>query len=118
MKRLSARGAIIAAFAVLFGIGIVLSSVQAGDQMSDLVVDMDMSSSDLDGCNGCDDGNNLSGCGVCVSPCGAGCLVFLRPVSMNTSWIAALKRSVFESVEARQRVAKPEPFPPKILIIS
>jgi len=106
------------ALAILFGMGMGLSSVQAGPHLSDLSIDVNLNDSGSHDCGGCDDNRADPECGVCLSACGAGCLAFVFPIATAASLITARSLMNFETSGFRQVLAKPELFPPKTLILA
>lgn len=117
MRSLSARHVLVLFLAVLFGLGTVLSDVQAAVQKTVIAAAADFGASGSTGCDGCNGGGDGSGCGVCITTCGTACLSGLLPQGISL-FKGVTFRHLDHPSKARQRWASPDPFPPKHLIIA
>ena len=112
MKRSSSRWIFTLALGILLAIGLAASAVQAGQMTLDPATSDCMSAMELDCCGDCDGDDERVSVGACLSICSSGaCAVMVSvivPKMMDQPRLSASARRF-----SQNRVASPEPHPPR-----
>jgi hypothetical protein len=113
MRKFSARQFIVLILTILLGMGPMLSGAQAGAHDAGLAIAADMDAPGSSGCDGCGNGDSASQCEICVISCNAGCVLGMLSHTETPPETAISSRFHSESVGVRQRLVRPDPFPPR-----
>ena len=117
MKSCTPRRVVVCLLAIVLGIGMTLSAVQASDMTVGMTLAGDMTSSGTGGCDGCGGGDDAADSGTCQSLCVSSGFVLSTPATSARLPDPTPPRLGVAAVPSGAAFT-PDPYPPRPIFLS